>query len=71
MGDMAKWLILAGMVIMVAGVVLFLVSRIPGAGRLPGDIFIQKDNFSFYFPVVTCIIVSIILSILINFWLKK
>lgn len=68
---MAKWLILAGMVIMVAGVVLFLVSRIPGAGRLPGDIFIQKDNFSFYFPVVTCIIVSIILSILINFWLKK
>ena len=40
--------------------------RLFGMGRLPGDIFLQRGNFSFYFPVVTCIVLSILLTIILN-----
>lgn len=48
-----------------AGLVVLIVSRL-GLGRLPGDIFVQRDNVSFYFPLATMLIVSIILTIIIN-----
>lgn len=58
-----KPLIVLGAVIMAAGLLLTLGSRI-GLGRLPGDIHITGERGSFYFPVVTCIVVSIVLSLL-------
>jgi uncharacterized protein HemY len=64
--DMQRFLIGLGLVILLAGIVWPLLSRI-GIGRLPGDIMIQRGGTSFYFPVVTCILVSIVLSALI--WL--
>lgn len=71
MNELAKILIFAGIVLFTAGVVALLFSKISGFGKLPGDIFIQKGNFSFYFPIVTCIIISIILTVIMNLWPKK
>jgi hypothetical protein len=64
--DMQRLLIGIGLVILLAGIVWPVLSRI-GIGRLPGDIFVQRGNTTFYFPVVTSIIVSIVLSALL--WL--
>jgi hypothetical protein len=57
-------LIAIGLIIALVGVVLAFSDRIPWLGRLPGDIIIRKGNFSFYFPLATCIIISIILSLI-------
>jgi uncharacterized membrane protein (DUF106 family) len=59
-------LIIGGGLLAATGLLLLLVSRL-GIGRLPGDIFIQRGNFTFYFPLVTMLVISIILTILINF----
>lgn len=66
MDTLAKWLMTLGLILAAAGVFLYLISRIPGIGKLPGDIFIQKGNFSFYFPVVTSILLSLVLTLLFN-----
>jgi len=63
---MQRVLIVIGLVLVLAGIAWPLLSRI-GLGRLPGDIMIQRGSTSFYFPLVTCIIVSIVLSALM--WL--
>ncbi len=69
---MAKLLISMGVLILVAGVILLLMSKInPGSFRLPGDIYIKRDGFSFYFPIVTCLLISIILSILLNLFGRR
>lgn len=60
-----KLLLITGGFIAAAGLLLLLFGRL-GLGRLPGDIFIRKDNFIFYFPVVTTLIISILLTLLIN-----
>jgi hypothetical protein len=64
--DMQRFLIGLGLVILLAGISWPVLSRI-GIGRLPGDIFIQRGGTSFYFPIVTCIVLSIVLSALM--WL--
>jgi hypothetical protein len=64
--DMQRFLIGLGLVILVAGVAWPIMSRI-GLGRLPGDIVYQRGGTTFYFPLATCIIISVILSIV--FWL--
>ena len=60
--EMGKLLIFLGAGLVLAGVFLTLAGKIPGFGKLPGDIFIKKENFSFYFPVTTSILLSIVLS---------
>lgn len=64
--DMQRFLIGLGLVVLIVGIAWPLVSRI-GLGRLPGDIVLERGGTSFYFPIVTCIIVSIVLSAI--FWL--
>jgi hypothetical protein len=63
---MQRLLIALGVVLLLVGIAWPLLSRI-GLGRLPGDIMIQRGNTSFYFPIVTCLLVSIVLSALM--WL--
>ncbi len=63
---MQRLLIAIGLVLVFAGIAWPLLSRI-GLGRLPGDIMIQRGNTSFYFPLVTCIVISIVVSALM--WL--
>lgn len=75
METIARYTILAGIALIVIGAILFGLAKfnIP-LGRLPGDIRIEGPNGSFYFPLVTCIIISIVLTVLLNligrFWNK-
>jgi hypothetical protein len=64
MADIAKSLILMGLVIAVFGALLWLFSGVPFLGRLPGDIYVRRGSFTFYFPVMTCILISIGLSLI-------
>lgn len=66
--------IIIGVIIMILGVVLVFGDRIPLLGKLPGDIVVKRDNFTFYFPIVTFLVVSAILTLIINLifrWLGK
>ena len=69
MVQMGKILIIVGIISVFVGLVLIFELKIPFLGRLPGDIYIKKDNFSFYFPLTTSIIISIILSFV--FWIFR
>ncbi|HPU36140.1 MAG TPA: DUF2905 family protein, partial [Bacillota bacterium] len=63
---LGKMILFLGIFMVLTGGLLLLGGRLFGLGRLPGDIFLQKGNFSFYFPVVTCIVLSILLTIILN-----
>jgi membrane protein implicated in regulation of membrane protease activity len=67
MNDLGKSLVVIGLLIALVGVVLLLAGRLPWLGRLPGDIYVQRGSWSFYFPVVTSLVVSVLLTVL--FWL--
>ena len=67
MSDLGKLLIVVGGLIALAGVVLVVIGRIPGLGRLPGDIVVQRGHWTFYFPLATSLIVSLLLTVLL--WL--
>jgi hypothetical protein len=62
-----RFLIFLGLIVAAIGGLLLLSSKIPWIGRLPGDIIIQRKNFTFYFPLATSILLSLILTFL--FWL--
>ena len=64
MQDLGKMLFILGLVLVVAGAVLWKTGGLGGLGRLPGDIFVQRGNSTFYFPLVTCLVVSAVLSLL-------
>jgi predicted phosphohydrolase len=64
MAPLGKSLVLLGLVLVVAGAGLWASSAVPFLGRLPGDIYIRRGNFSFYFPLTTCVLVSALLSLL-------
>ncbi len=65
--QMGRFLVLVGLVVILVGLLLMFVGKVPYIGRLPGDIIIQKKNFTFYFPLATSILISIFLSLL--FWI--
>ncbi|HSD09415.1 MAG TPA: DUF2905 domain-containing protein [Candidatus Binatia bacterium] len=65
MVELGKLLIVVGAVILVAGVVLALLGRVPWIGRLPGDIVIRRDNFVFVFPLMSCLLVSVLISLVL------
>ena len=70
MSEIGKMLLILGGIIIVVGLVLTFSHHIPFLGKLPGDIVVKKDNFSFYFPLVTFLIISIVLTIIINVVLR-
>ena len=63
---MGKTIIVVGLVIVVIGLIIYFSDRIPLVGRLPGDIVIKRESFSLYFPLGTCILLSIVISIVIS-----
>ena len=63
--NIGKLLIIGGFALLVVGTILLFFNKIPFLGKLPGDILIKKENFTFYFPVVTSIVLSIVLSLII------
>ncbi|MBM4452271.1 MAG: DUF2905 domain-containing protein [Chloroflexi bacterium] len=66
MEGMGKILLIVGGIIILIGLLLLFGQHIPFFGKLPGDIIIKKEGFSFYFPIVTFLILSIILTLIIN-----
>jgi len=72
-GIVGKTLIIAGLLVVGLGVLLIVIGKIPLIGKLPGDIAVHKKNFSFYFPLATSILLSLILSailFIINYFRK-
>lgn len=65
MGEMAKAIILIGAALVVIGLVILLFQKTPFLGKLPGDILIKRENFTFYFPLATSIIISVIISLIL------
>ncbi|MEA2678506.1 MAG: hypothetical protein QOK03_228 [Candidatus Binataceae bacterium] len=66
MEPLGKSLVLIGISIVLIGVLMWGLSSIPYIGRLPGDIYVRRGNFTFYFPLATCILISIIATILFS-----
>jgi len=69
MAPLGKILLVAGLVLAGIGLLLMLSDRIGWIGRLPGDIVIKRENFTFVFPLATCILISVVLTLL--FWLFR
>jgi hypothetical protein len=65
MSGLGKMLIVFGVILAVVGVVLLLAPKIPWLGKLPGDITYRGERFTFYFPLATCILISILLSLIL------
>ena len=70
MPTIGKMLIVLGIVFLAAGVLFLFIDKIPYLGRLPGDNYVKKGRFSFYFPITTSIILSIILTIIFSLFRK-
>ena len=69
MGELGRILIFFGIALILLGGLFLLGPKIPFLGRLPGDILIRRDNTTLYFPLATCLILSLVISILLNiFW---
>lgn len=64
--QLGKLLIISGVLIFVLGLILLFVDKIPFLGKLPGDISFKSGNTKIYFPIVTCVILSILLTIILN-----
>jgi hypothetical protein len=69
MSEMGKFLVIAGLMMVAVGAILWSGFGRGWVGRLPGDIHYNRGNFSFYFPVVTCLLASLVLTLLL--WLFK
>jgi hypothetical protein len=72
LSDFGRILIFAGGALVLVGIILLLAGRLPGLGRLPGDIRIEREGFTFYMPLVTMLVVSVVLTLILNlitrFW---
>jgi hypothetical protein len=66
---MQRFLIIAGLALLAVGLGWPWLSKLP-FGRLPGDIHVVRDGFSFYFPIVTCLVISVVLSVLFSLLLS-
>jgi DUF2905 family protein len=69
--DLGRTLIVLGLVIVAVGVVLAFGPRVPWLGRLPGDVNVERENFSFHFPLVTCLVVSVVLTLILNLFFRR
>ena len=69
--QIAKLLVMIGIFLILLGGIIFLFNRLPYLGKLPGDIYIKRDNFVFYFPLATCIILSILFSLVLTFVFRR
>ena len=69
MGDVGKLLLIAGMAIALVGGLLIIGGRF-GIGGLPGDVSVSRGSFTFVFPVVTCIVLSLILTIILSVFFR-
>ncbi|NIO15826.1 MAG: DUF2905 family protein [Deltaproteobacteria bacterium] len=67
---LGRLLATAGILLFIVGVLLMFFPKIPLLGKLPGDIYIRRENFTFYFPITTCILLSILLTLILLIFKK-
>ncbi len=70
MGQIGRYLLLAGVLIAAAGLLMMVGERF-GLGRLPGDIVWRRKNTTVYLPIVTSLVLSVVLTLLLNFWFRR
>lgn len=68
---MGLYLIIAGIALLVIGLIIYFFDQIPFLGKLPGDFIIKKENFTFYFPLASSLLLSIILSLIFYFFRNR
>ena len=71
MTDLGRGLLVLGLVVAAVGAALMVLPKMPWLGHLPGDVHIERENFSFHFPIVTCIVVSIVVTLILNFFSRR
>ncbi|GAB6184309.1 DUF2905 domain-containing protein [Thermodesulfovibrio hydrogeniphilus] len=71
MNEIGKFLIIVGAITILIGLIMMLAGKIPFIGKLPGDIVIERRNFTLYFPLGTSIVLSIILSLLLYIFSRR
>lgn len=71
MQEIGKAIVIFGVILIGAGLLLIFFNKIPFLGKLQGDIYIQKKNFTFYFPLMTSILISSILSLILWLWARR
>ena len=64
--DLGRLLVILGLIIVALGIVIVLAGRLPFVGHLPGDILVRRGGGSFYFPIITCLLLSVALTIVVN-----
>jgi hypothetical protein len=69
--EIGRTLLVVGLVIAVMGVLMLLAGQLPWLGRLPGDISIERDNFRFYAPLATCLLLSLIVTLVLNLLARR
>ena len=69
--ELGKSLFLFGIVLVALGIFLMIGPKIPWLGRLPGDVVVERKNFQFYFPIATCLLVSLLLTLLLRLFGRK
>jgi hypothetical protein len=71
MDSFGKMLILFGLTLAAVGGLMLFIGKVPYIGKLPGDIYVQRKNFSFYFPLTTSILLSIVLTLLFSLFSRR
>ena len=69
--EIGRFLLIAGLMLAGLGLVLMLVGRIPGLGRLPGDLVFQRGRLTIYLPIASAIVLSLLLTLLLNLFLRR
>ncbi len=70
MDSIGKYLVIGGIILIIAGLLFPFVMKL-GLGKLPGDILIKRGSFTFYFPVVTSIVISLLLTLILNLLFRR
>ena len=71
MADIGRTLLVVGGVLFLVGLLFTVGARIPGLGRLPGDLVYRKGNFTFYFPIVTSLLLSVLLTVVLTLFRRR
>ena len=69
--SIGKTLMIFGVLLFIAGIVVYFGGKYTALGRLPGDIHIERENFSFHFPVLTSILISLVLTVILNLFFSR
>jgi hypothetical protein len=71
MNEIGRVLLVFGLILAAVGLVLLFADKIPFLGRLPGDILVKRKNFTIYFPLATMILLSIVLTVILNVFFRR